>query len=284
MPTESRLKDIFPPGIDSASNQTGSHYNLKLEQLYYSLIERYNPNTHVETVVVKSAWYGKQTRSAEHEFILIQVEDTAVEGLTNYLVLDRNVGGRSHGTLGKISRSWTSSQATMTIDTFRVSYDGDVKQLLEQCQLIPYKAMEQLQFESEAPLRLYELVTLACVVSSRYPLHRAVYPSRYLFVGLVWECMHRLRPNAIHEDVQAKQRGRFSWIRSTPNAAEMEEIDASIQEQLAHVELELEDQRAVCYFNMILLAISLTDTLKRSEGIGRNRRNEAAPRELPTED
>jgi hypothetical protein len=246
MPAESRLKDIFPPGIDSATNQTGIHYTLKLEQLYYSLTEPYDPNMHVESVVVKSAWYSKQTRSAEHEFILIQVEDTAVEGLTNFLVLDRNFGERSHGPLGKISRSWASSQATTTIDAFRVSYDGDVKQLLDECQLSPHTYLEQLQFQSEAPLHLYQLVTLACIVSGRYPLHRAVNSSRYLFIGLVWECMRRMRPDAIYDDVQAKKRGRFGWTRSTPSPSELKEIDESIQEQLTHVELELEKKRAVC--------------------------------------
>jgi hypothetical protein len=257
MPAESRLKDIFPRGFDNASlrsNHTGSHYTLKLEQLYYSLIERYDPNAHVETVIVKSAWYGKQTRSAEHEFILIQVEDTAAEGLTNYLVLDRNVGERSHGPLGKISRSWASSQATTTIDTFRVSYDGNMKQLLDECQLSPHTYLEQLQFQSEAPLHLYELVTLASIVSNRYPLHRAVNSSRYLFIGLVWECMRRMRPGAIYEDIQAgKKRGRFGWVRSMPSTSQMEEIDESIREQLTHVELEFENQRMVCLLTRLTL-------------------------------
>lgn len=109
---ESRLKDVFPPGLDNISlriGHTGSHYTLKPEQLYYSLVERSDSNTHTASIIVKSAWYCKQKRSAEHEFILIEVEDTAVDGLSNYLVLDRNLGEPLHRPLGIISSSWVST-------------------------------------------------------------------------------------------------------------------------------------------------------------------------------
>ncbi|KAF8601965.1 hypothetical protein BDV93DRAFT_524369 [Ceratobasidium sp. AG-I] len=243
---EPRLRDIFPPGVSSASlraRHTGSHYTLKLEQLYYSLVERYDSNTHADSIIVKSAWYSKQTRAAEREFILIQVEDVGIEGLSNYLVLDRNTGEPSQRPLGMMSRALVFSQAPMTVDAFRVSYDGNMKQLLEECQLNPYKCVERIQFDSEMPLRLYELVALTCVISDRYPLHRAVDSGLNLFVGLVWECIRQMRPAASHNISQPKKRGIFARARSAPSSAQIEEAYGSVQEKLDLVELELKTRR-----------------------------------------
>lgn len=252
MPTgmvKSRLKEIFPPGFDTASSRAGnagSHYKLKLEQLYYSLVERYDCNMRVRSLVVKSAWYCKQTRSSEHEFILIQVEDKAIEGLSNFLVVDRNFGEPSHRPLGIISRSWVSFQTKSTVDTFRVSYDGNMKQLIEECQLNPYEHVEQLHFHSETPLHLYELVTLACIVSGRYPVQPTFDPGCCIFVGLVWDFMRRMRPSAACSNALAKKRGRFIWVPSPPSTSQTEAVYESVQEQLTLVEIEFKSQRAVC--------------------------------------
>lgn len=245
---ETRLRDVFPPGVPSASSRgshTGSHYTLKLEQLYYSLVERYDSNKHADSIIVKNAWYSRQTRAAEREFIVIQVEDIGIDGLSNYLVLDRNAGELSRRPLGLISRSLAFSQAPTTVDAFRVSYDADVKRLLEECQLDPYKCTEQLQFDPGMPLRLYELVTVACVVSDQNPFHRTLDSDFNQFVGLVWECMRRIQPVATYSIDKSKKRGLFGRVHSVPSRAQIDELYQLVQQKLNLVELELEILRTV---------------------------------------
>jgi hypothetical protein len=248
---EARLKDIFPGGFDarfgipssripSSISCNGDHLTTKPEQLYYTLVERYDPETHPESIIVKSAWYGKQTKAAQPEFIVLQVEDIRIEGLVNYIVLDRNVGN-DRGRL-------VSSRITTANDAFRVSYDGNIKQLLQQCQLTPYKFLEQLSFPSDQPLRLYELVTLAKIVSGRYPDYHMLDSSCYLFAGVIWECMHRMRPSADYQDALAKKRGKCRWFRYIPNNSEMLETLEEIEGKLPRIERELEERRNVSSF------------------------------------
>jgi hypothetical protein len=241
---EARHKDIFPGGFDSksstSSNLNGSHFSSKPEQLYYSLVERYDPDAPFNQLVVKSAWYGKQTKAAAHEFIVIQVKDTDRSELSNYLVLDRNAENHRGS-----SRSTASSQTTKAIDTFRVSYDGNIKKLLQECQLTPYKFLEQLSFPSDKPLRLYELVTLANVVSGRYPSYHVLDSSCYLFAGVIWECMHLMRPSAIYHNALAKKRGKCRWFRYIPNHSEMQKTHKEIEDKLPRIQRELEERRNV---------------------------------------
>jgi hypothetical protein len=244
-----RLKDIFPGGFDarfgvsSSSSRHGSHFSSKPEQLYHSLVERYDPETPIEDIIVKSAWYGKQTnKTAQHEFIVVQVEDTRINGLFNYLVLDRNAENY---------RGPSSSSSSRANDAFKVSYDGDIKKLLEECQLMPYKYLESLSFPSDEPLHFYELVTLADVVSNRYPDYQVFDSSCYLFAGLVWECMRRMRPTAEYKDALARKRGKCRWLRYVPSDSAREETHKEIQDTLPMVESCLEGRRNVRSFRLM---------------------------------
>jgi hypothetical protein len=245
--TKTRQKDIFPGGFDSkfgtssSISRNGSHFSTKPEQLYYSLIERYDPETPTESIIVKSAWYGKQTKSAQHEFIVVQVEDMRIEGLINYLVLDRNAENYR-------GPSTASSHITKANDAFRVSYDGDIKRLLDECQLLPYRFLEKLSFPSNVPLRLYELVTLADIVSSRYQNYEVLDSSCYLFAGVIWDCMRLMRPSADYEGALAEKRGKCRWFRYIPNNSEMLETYGEIKAILPKIERGLEARSNVRYF------------------------------------
>jgi hypothetical protein len=208
---ESRLKSVFPPGFDSSSSfsTSSNHYSITPDQLSNALVDA-SPMSHSESIIVKSAWYGKQTDGAEHEFIVIQVEDTTVSGLTNYMVLDRNI-------LNERGRFMKLIRGGIAIDAFRISYDGDVSRLLKDCDLNPHKYLEQLAFPSDKPLFLYELVTLANVVSDQHPRYLAIESNCFVFAGLIWESLCRIWTSATREISSAleKERGRYGWLRYT---------------------------------------------------------------------
>jgi hypothetical protein len=245
--TARRLKDIFPGGFDSkfgnstSISQNGTHFSLKPEQLHNSLVERYDPKTPTESIIVKSAWYGKQTKSAQHEFIVVEFEDIRIPGLKNFLVLDRNAENYHQGS----TRTAASSQTVPAHDSFRVSYEGNVKKLLQECQLMPYKFLESLSFPSDEPLHLYELVALAEVASKRYPNYHVVDSSCYLFAGVVWECMQLMRPKANYQEALARKRGKCHWFRYTPTSLVKHETHTDFQARLTEVEKELEEHRDV---------------------------------------
>ncbi|KAF8601964.1 hypothetical protein BDV93DRAFT_557945 [Ceratobasidium sp. AG-I] len=251
-PNGARLKDIFPAGFDekfslgatsskyASSSRKGGHFSSKPEQLYYSLVERYDPTTPMESIMVKSAWYGKQTKKAQHEFIVIQVEDIDMPGLINYLVLDRNAENYE-GASKALSTS--TSQAAVAIDTFKVSYDGDIKRLLDECRLTPYKFLEELSFPSNTPLHLYEVVTLADTVSKRYPDYRLLDSSCYLYAAAIWECMHLMCPSAIYRDALAKKRGKCNWYRYIPSRAVTQETFEEIGVKLPEIKWDLWERR-----------------------------------------
>ena len=245
-----RFKTIFPGGFDekfghcssisqhSGSSRSGHHFTFEPEQLWDSLIERNNPDTPLESIIVKAAWYGKKTKSSQHEFIAIKVEDIKVSGLTDYLILDRNVEANQ----GNSRRaSLVSSQTADAKDAFKVSYDGYIEKLLEECQLMPYMFLEKLSFQTDHPLRLYELVILSHVVSQRHPKYQLIDSSCYLFAGVIWECMRLMRPSAIYDDTLASERGRCNWLRYTPSDSGILSTYRLIQIQILAVEKDFKE-------------------------------------------
>ncbi|KAG8714155.1 hypothetical protein FRC11_009589 [Ceratobasidium sp. 423] len=245
-----RLLDLFPPGFDINSRSISSrgHYHFATEQLYQRLTDEYLPEKHIESTLVKSVWYGKQRKSARHEFILIEVEDTQAE-LKNYIVLDRNLNealapiGRE--TLpAKISSSSRSCRGA-ALDAFKVSYDGIEKQLLRECQLWPRDYLEKIEFGRTEPLFLYELVTLVHVVSEKSPNYAMAYRNCYWFAGIIWECMRHLRPTASYDDRLSKKRGKFSILRYTPEVQERDEICDGFKKEILKVEERLSKSRKV---------------------------------------
>ncbi|KAG8762557.1 hypothetical protein FRC11_008855 [Ceratobasidium sp. 423] len=246
-----RLLDVFPPGFDSKSSSSRSHYSFAPEQLYNTLTSSYNPEKHVESTLVKSVWYGKQLRAVQHEFILIEVEDTKAL-LKNYMVLDRNVSeDPSSSSVPKPfrvrKRTTSSSQSCRgpAMDAFRVSYNGLENQLLQECQLLPRQYLEKIEFNRANPLYLYQLVTLVHVVSERSPRYALAYQNCYWFAGLIWECLRSLRPDAHYDGRLAEKRGKIAILRYTPEERDKNEICNAFEQEIQFVEARLSASRKV---------------------------------------
>ncbi|KAH7338621.1 hypothetical protein B0J17DRAFT_717049 [Rhizoctonia solani] len=230
---DTRLKHIFPPGFDSvlsSSSCAHSPYSLALDQLLNILAGQgsYNPNNNVEFISVKNAWYGKQTISVKHEFIIVEVQDTKI-GLRNYLILDRNNGEATETALRGLSQ--VSSSGTAAKDQFRVSYDGDKDKLLRQCNLYPYDTLEEINFTSDQPLLLYQLAIIAKTAAEHHEKYNLIRANCYWFAGLIWECMLQLRRKSQHRHLTNKRkRGRFRSTRQT--------IDKTLRELTCTVTIE----------------------------------------------
>ncbi|KAB5589357.1 hypothetical protein CTheo_7195 [Ceratobasidium theobromae] len=225
-PRDQRLRDIFPPGFDSnlrsSASAFHSPYSFPPEQLYRLFTDNYNHNKHVEHTIVKNAWYCKQEKSVKHEFILIEVEDTLMPNPTNFIILDRNKGERRQS-------SWPTSFLPSVLrtgakDEFRVSYDGNVKRLLHDCKLESHEYLEQIMFDPDHPLPLYELVTLAHHVSEQHPRYNAMDANCYWFAGIIWECLIKMRPSAQHINPSPNKRGQFVWIRYRHNPIQVKNV------------------------------------------------------------
>ncbi|KAF8602012.1 hypothetical protein BDV93DRAFT_557989 [Ceratobasidium sp. AG-I] len=242
--TRAQLKCIFPGGFDevfglnskislhSSRSWRGSHYSLTPEQLYHSLVERYDPITAMESVMVKSAWYGKQTHSAQHEFIVVQVQDIYKPALVNYLILDRNVVPHAGLPIAQF-------QTTLANDTFKISYDGDLERLVQESRLKPCKYIEELLFPPDSQLHLYELVILADIVSLRYPNYHLLDSSCYMHAGLIWECMRLMRPFAGYRGGLRSGRGKLRWFRYTSNESDRQNTYREVRDKITAVEKSL---------------------------------------------
>ncbi|KAF8596189.1 kinase-like protein [Ceratobasidium sp. AG-I] len=228
--TTTRVEEIFSGGLEESRSQ--SHcFSASVEQLYYSLVERHDSEEPPESIVIKTAWYGKQTDRERHEFIMVQVEDMSTPARMNYLVLDRNADNQRH--------SWRASASK---DTFYISYNGDVEKLYEVIGLAPYKYLEEISFQPDTPLHLYELVTLANAVSRRYPEYRNL-NSSYLFVGIIWECMRLARPSAGYKEALAKIRGKSGSSQYVPSASKIQETYQEFVEKLRAIDSELQKRK-----------------------------------------
>lgn len=261
-----RLIDIFPPGFDARSSTSSycsrGHYTYDPERLLRILTENYHRNKDVEYTVVKSAWYGKQERSARHEFILLEVEDTAIQGLTNYLVIDRNVARDTSQAPPPPPRApfhleLSSSSYTTANDSFKVSYDGNLEQLLYECQLSPCKWLEQIRFDQNEKMPLYQLAVAVHHISSQHPLYNPVDSNCYWFTSLIWECVRQLRPSATRIKEAAKKRGRIGRlpIRYIPNPLQVMLVHKEVQERISGLEAEFSCSESDCVSILKLLTL-----------------------------
>ncbi|CAE6536462.1 unnamed protein product [Rhizoctonia solani] len=267
-----RLLDVFPPGFDSKSSSSRIHYSFAPDQLYNTLTSSYNPEKHVEWTLVKSVWYGKQLKAVQHEFILIEVQDTKAL-LKNYMVLDRNVGeDPSSSSIRKPfrgrKRTTSSSCRGPAMDAFRVSYNGLENQLLQECQLLPRQYLEKIEFNHDNPLYLYQLVTLVHVVSERSPQYALAYRNCYWFAGLIWECLRSLRPDAQYNGRLAEKRGRIAMLRYTPEERDKKEICKAFEEEIQRVEASLSNSRKLWRAFAQNLRSGALDNLPDLEGGG----------------
>ncbi|KEP45731.1 hypothetical protein V565_246230 [Rhizoctonia solani 123E] len=242
---EERHKQIFPAGFDSISSSNSTQrlcYYFSPQGLYDVLTSSYHPEHHVEDIIVKSASYCKKNTSPKHEFIVLEVEDRRSPGLRNFIVLDRNINEADRPT--GILASVQSSRSLAAMDDFRVSYDGDRKRLLVQCDLQNHETLETLTFKSSEPLLLYQLATLTRAVSSQREKYHVIAANCYWFAGLIWDCMVRMRPLAHHKVSQGQIRGAFtSWIRQSTNSAELQVTYAYVENELLDVEKKIVIQK-----------------------------------------
>ncbi|CAE7202572.1 unnamed protein product [Rhizoctonia solani] len=249
MPTArpQRFMDIFPPGFDTNLRFPSSrgYYHFAPEQLYHRLTNEYLPEKHIESTVVRSVWYGKQKKSARHEFILIEVEDTQA-GLKNYIVLDRNLNETLATRRNIVPAPAVPSSRSfrgVALDSFRVSYNGIEKQLLQECELWPRDYLEKIEFPSTEPFFLYQLAALAYVISEKSPDYVVAYRNCYWFAGLIWECMRQLQPNGVYDDRLSRNRGKFAVLRYNPGIKERDEICAAFNKEITSVENRLSESR-----------------------------------------
>ncbi|EUC53534.1 hypothetical protein RSOL_009410, partial [Rhizoctonia solani AG-3 Rhs1AP] len=119
----------------------------------------------------------------------------------------------------------------MAKDAFKIAYDGNDEQLLQQCNLTPYKYLDKLEFQPDEPLLLYQLSTLVHIISERYPQYRATDINGSGFAGLAWDW--------------ATKRGKLGCVRATPDPAEVTEIRQEFLQQALAVEMELSKQKNV---------------------------------------
>lgn len=212
---EDRLFDIFPSGLGSSSSITEAPYIFTPKHIS-DILRRYGNQQHTERTVVRSAWYGKQTKSAKHEFIVVHVEDLTIPGLKNCIVIDRN-------------KSERGGSSPIAMDALRVSYDGDMKGLLKESKLTPYLMLENIIFQPGQPLPLQRLVDLVRHVSEQHKKYNPVDKNCYWFAGMIWECIRGIYTEAEHEILIKERRGRISYARFSPSPAQVTDVIWTMQ-------------------------------------------------------
>ncbi|KAF8601955.1 hypothetical protein BDV93DRAFT_584382, partial [Ceratobasidium sp. AG-I] len=216
----------------SKSSRSRSPFSYTPEQLYHCFVKVYDPSTALESIIVRSAWYGKQANSTQHEFIVVQVHDIHKPALINYLILDRNAAPHAGLPVAQF-------QTTMANDAFRISYNGDLGELEQECRLQPCKYIEELLFPPDSQLHLYELVVLADIISRRYPNYAMLGSNCYMHAGLIWECMRLMRPCAGYRGGLGSSRGRIRWFRWTPSESDKQNTYQAVQNKITAVESSL---------------------------------------------
>jgi hypothetical protein len=210
----------------------------------------YNPEHHVEHIIVKSASYCKQTTGPKHEFIILEVEDLKSPGLKNFIALDRNnsdVPNRS---------AFASIQSSQSVakDEFRVSYDGNKRKLLQQCDLKEHEILETVEFNREDPLLLYQLATLTRAVSHQRDKYHVITANCYWFAGLIWDCVIRMRPSATRRELKGNIRGAFiGWLNHSTNNAELEVTYKYVDQELLNSEERISIMKQVSTENALFI-------------------------------
>ncbi|CAE6450096.1 unnamed protein product [Rhizoctonia solani] len=240
---EQRHRQIFPGRFDSTSSSSSAHpapYSFSSDQLYDLLTSSYNPEHHVENIVVKSASYCKQTTGPKHEFIILEVEDLKSPGLKNFIALDRNNGD----TPNRSTFASIQSSQSVAKDEFRVSYDGNKGKLLDQCNLREHDSLETIEFQPEAPLFLYQIATLTRAVSHQRDKYHVITANCYWFAGLIWDCMVRMRPSAARKELKGNIRGAFiGWLHHSTNVAELEVTYRYVDNELLNTDEKISIQK-----------------------------------------
>ncbi|KAF8602947.1 hypothetical protein BDV93DRAFT_545074 [Ceratobasidium sp. AG-I] len=242
-----RNHDIFPTGLGSyAKGQEALEQPLPYTLIQLkSLLQRSNrEDDHTERIYVASAEYCKRLDHVRHEFLLLEVKDNRIPQISNFIVLERTVD-LSSGTITAASTSISSNSPAQ--DRLRVSYYGEKKLLIKQCNLGRYEVLEELKLPSPAastPLLLYELVIFAHETSKRRYTYDLMKAQCFWFASCVWECMLKLRPEACRTTLAASNnRGRFGAFRMVVDSPEVGEIFDKAEVEIKHFLKELTPER-----------------------------------------
>ncbi|KAF8594134.1 hypothetical protein BDV93DRAFT_180551 [Ceratobasidium sp. AG-I] len=246
--------DIFPETLaphkqDDQRTEPPRQYTLT--QLRSTLQRAHRGGDDVDNIYVSTAWYCKQTKEAEHEFLLFKVSDCNIPKISNFLVLDRTAQTLTPSTSTAISTSISSNVSSH--DRLRVSCYGDRESLVEQCGLGPYEVLERLEFPvptSCNPLRLYELGILALTTSQYRRVYNIISSQCFWFAGCIWEGMRALSPEAICVEVAKKNtRGKFgSFFRQNLDVIEISDITYRARYEIRLFRVEISRGKAVSFY------------------------------------
>ncbi|CUA67519.1 Rho guanine nucleotide exchange factor 6 [Rhizoctonia solani] len=211
-----------------------SCYHFPLVDLIQAFVEEHSEERPIDSVVVKSAMYGKKLKLPHHEFVLFELGNTERPNLRNHVVLDRN---RLDG--ASILSSIQHSNSAIARDEFRFSCDGNRDRLLRKCDLTPYEAIETIEFPTSDLLPFYELATIALVTSRQRDHYHLLDANCYWFAGLVWEQVLQMYPEARHEILRDGVRGKFAGLLNyfTSDKYEQGEIGVEIQTMISQMKL-----------------------------------------------
>ncbi|CAE6442259.1 unnamed protein product [Rhizoctonia solani] len=219
-----------------------SCHHFPLEELIQSFIKEHNAEQPLDSVVVKSAMYGKKLKIPHHEFVVFELGHNRDPSLRNHVILDRN---RLDG--ASILSSVQHSNSAIARDEFRFSCDGNRDKLLRKCDLSPYEAIETIGFPTGDLLPFYELATIALVTSHQRDHYHLLDANCYWFSGLIWEQMLQMYPEAKHEILRSRIRGKFAGLVGyTPNELERDEVGIRIQAMLTEMKTIITGVRRVC--------------------------------------
>lgn len=228
--SSTQAHDGPPHSSSNSSTNPSSKFSVQpptfTPQQLYDLCTFRRSNLSTAGTVVVSAWYGKQATASYHEFIVIHVEDLTMPGRKNCMVIDRNPNnlGISNCALAAV---WGNAR-----DAFRISYDGDLTQLLAACQLTPHMVLEEIRIYPDELLPLVHLVTLVNHISELHSNYSLVDTNCYWFAGLIWECLRKMCPKAKYEVVVPGKRGRFSYTHFVMKPIQVRSVLRHVQKTL----------------------------------------------------
>ncbi|EUC53557.1 hypothetical protein RSOL_011240, partial [Rhizoctonia solani AG-3 Rhs1AP] len=151
----------------------------------------------VDSVVVKSAFYGKKLKSPYQEFILFELGNTQdpLDGASMLFDVQQLKSATPRG-------------------EFRFYFDGNREELFRRCDLTPYKAIETVEFPADDLPSLYELAIVTLATSLQRDDYHLLDTKCYWFTSVIWEQVLEMYPEAKHEILLDGVRGNFGNLYS----------------------------------------------------------------------
>ncbi|CAE6394035.1 unnamed protein product, partial [Rhizoctonia solani] len=220
-----------------------SCHHFPLEDLIQTFIEENSAEQPLDSVVVKSAVYGKKLKIPHHEFVVFELGHTRDPSLRNHVILDR-----TRVTGANVLSSVQQSNSAIARDEFRFSCDGNRDKLLERCGLIPYDTIETIEFSIGNLLPFYVLATIALVTSHQRDYYHLLDANCYWFAGLIWEQVLEMYPDARRKILRHGVRGKLAGLLNsfTSDELERDEIELKIQSMLSEMKTIIIGVQKVC--------------------------------------